>query len=341
MKNLIMKYMAILSNTYLYYSKTTLAIKFFKAALMLMLLFINGCSSMPIKQVPQSETIQNTTQDQKLINEIKALQQAIDRLKSEKSADQDINQIDDQIPPAAENIQRQVNKLENRLLALNRRLNQQTINQQTDEFKLNLENSDQALTDQNQTSLYNNNLIIDSAQQDNLVSLDTLNENKEQNTITLSELLDKYQDQDLIPPAQPKELEKLPGAQIEYTRAYGLYLKGDYTNAVRALSGFLAKFNNDYYTHNAYYWLGMSYFNLNILNLAEIQFRKVLTGFEHSNESQGYKTADAIYMLGRLSEKQNEEAKSIYYYLKVVEKFPKSAIAENARTKIRQKIRIE
>ncbi|MBL0691562.1 MAG: hypothetical protein JJV97_04460 [SAR324 cluster bacterium] len=143
-----------------------------------------------------------------------------------------------------------------------------------------------------------------------------------------------YNDPDLINPAVPLILVNAEGAQIEYTKAYGTYLKNDYPSAIRMFSNFLERFSTDQYSHNAEYWLGMSYFNLNKLDFAEKHFRNVLRKFTHLDSLKGYKTPNTIYMLGNIYERLDDIPKSRYYYWKVVELFPKTASASNARAKL-------
>ena len=63
---------------------------------------------------------------------------------------------------------------------------------------------------------------------------------------------------------------------------------------------------------------------------AEGVFRKVLTLYEHRPTTQGYKTPDSIYMLGKLNQHKNLNQRASYYYKEVIKRFPGSAAARNA-----------
>ena len=91
------------------------------------------------------------------------------------------------------------------------------------------------------------------------------------------------------------------------------------------------RFPDNLDSDNAFYWIGRSHLELNDLKKAETAFRTVLRYYEHRPTSQGYKTPDVIYMLGKLQEKQNLDQQAAYYCEEVIKRFPCYAAASNAK----------
>ncbi|SVE32807.1 uncharacterized protein METZ01_LOCUS485661, partial [marine metagenome] len=52
--------------------------------------------------------------------------------------------------------------------------------------------------------------------------------------------------------------------------------------------------------------------------------------YVHRPTSQGYKTPDAIYMLGKISERRSDNVTVGYYYRTVIARYPGSVAAKNA-----------
>jgi tol-pal system protein YbgF len=107
-------------------------------------------------------------------------------------------------------------------------------------------------------------------------------------------------------------------------------IQKDHPQAILVFENFTKRFPDNLDSDNAFYWIGRSYFELNEFKKAEEAFRKVLTRYEHRPTSQGYKTPDSIYMLGKLSVKLNLEQRAVYYFEEVIKRFPGSAAARNA-----------
>ena len=107
-------------------------------------------------------------------------------------------------------------------------------------------------------------------------------------------------------------------------------IQRQHESAIRIFENYVKRFPEDMDSDNALYWIGHSYFQLNQNQKAERAFRKILTGYEHRPTSQGYKTPDAIYMLGKISERRRDPVASKYYYRTVIARYPGSVAARNA-----------
>ena len=141
---------------------------------------------------------------------------------------------------------------------------------------------------------------------------------------------DSFSDPNLNPPEDPFILIRHPGVKKIYNQGMTAVIQKDHPQAILVFENFTKRFPDNLDSDNAFYWIGRSYFELNEFKKAEEAFRKVLTRYEHRPTSQGYKTPDSIYMLGKLSVKLNLEQRAVYYFEEVIKRFPGSAAARNA-----------
>ena len=139
-----------------------------------------------------------------------------------------------------------------------------------------------------------------------------------------------FSDPDLVPPEDPFILIRHPGVKKIYNQGMTAVIQKDHSQAILVFENFTNRFPDNLDSDNAFYWIGRSYFELNEWKKAEESFRKVLTRYEHRPTSQGYKTPDSIYMLGKLQFQQNLEQRAVYYFEEVIKRFPGSAAARNA-----------
>jgi tol-pal system protein YbgF len=139
-----------------------------------------------------------------------------------------------------------------------------------------------------------------------------------------------FSDPDLVPPEDPFILIRHPGVKKIYNQGMTAVIQKDHSQAILVFENFTNRFPDNLDSDNAFYWIGRSYFELNEWKKAEESFRKVLTRYEHRPTSQGYKTPDSIYMLGKLQLQQNLEQRAVYYFEEVIKRFPGSAAARNA-----------
>jgi len=139
-----------------------------------------------------------------------------------------------------------------------------------------------------------------------------------------------FSDPDLVPPEDPFILIRHPGVKKIYNQGMTAVIQKNHSQAILVFKNFTSRFPDNLDSDNAFYWIGRSYFELNEWKKAEESFRKVLTRYEHRPTSQGYKTPDSIYMLGKLQLQQNLEQRAVYYFEEVIKRFPGSAAARNA-----------
>ena len=143
-----------------------------------------------------------------------------------------------------------------------------------------------------------------------------------------------YSDPDLSIPKNPIILIRHPGVKKIYNQGMTALIQKNHSNAIQIFENFTKRFPNNLDSDNAFYWIGRSYFELNDLEKAEFAFRKVLTLYEHLPTSQGYKTPDSIYMLGKLQLHKNHDKRADYYFEEVIKRFPGSAAARNAKREL-------
>ena len=139
-----------------------------------------------------------------------------------------------------------------------------------------------------------------------------------------------FSDPDLTPPEEPLILIRHPGVKKIYNQGMTALIQKNHLHAISLFKNFTKRFPNNVDSDNAYYWIGRSYFEINELEKAELAFRKVLTLFEHRPTSQGFKTPDSIYMLGKVQFRKNIHKKAEYYWKEVIKRYPGSAAARNA-----------
>ena len=139
-----------------------------------------------------------------------------------------------------------------------------------------------------------------------------------------------FSDPDLDSPEDPFILIRHPGVKKIYNQGMTAVIKKNHEQAIQVFENFTERFPNDLDSDNAFYWIGRSHLELNQVQKAEGAFRKVLTLYEHRPTTQGYKTPDSIYMLGKLNQHKNLNQRASYYYKEVIKHFPGSAAARNA-----------
>ena len=155
-------------------------------------------------------------------------------------------------------------------------------------------------------------------------------ENAPKKVAVTESIENNFSDPNLDPPEDPFILIRHPGVKKIYNQGMTAVIKKNHEQAIQVFENFTERFPNDLDSDNAFYWIGRSHLELNQLEKAEGAFRKVLTLYEHRPTTQGYKTPDSIYMLGKLNQHKNLNQRASYYYKEVIKRFPGSAAARNA-----------
>ena len=157
-----------------------------------------------------------------------------------------------------------------------------------------------------------------------------VSESPQESVKTVETSQNGFSDPDLNIPEDPFILIRHPGVKKIYNQGMTAIIQKDHEKAILIFENFTERFPENLDSDNAFYWIGRSYLELNDLKKAEAAFRKVLRYYDHRPTSQGYKTPDVIYMLGKLQEKQNLDKRAAYYFEEVIKRFPGSAAAKNA-----------
>ena len=140
-----------------------------------------------------------------------------------------------------------------------------------------------------------------------------------------------FHDPDLDPPATPQLLRRRPGVKKLYNQGMDALIKQNYDEAIRMFENLVIQFPDDLDADNAQHWVGHAHFKLRQLEDAELAFRKVLRNYEHLPTSQGYKTPEAILMLGRIMMRRKQTEQARYYWEEVTQRYPGSSAAREAK----------
>ena len=113
-------------------------------------------------------------------------------------------------------------------------------------------------------------------------------------------------------------MKRHPGVKRLYNQGMTAIIQQDYSEAIQHFQNFVRQFPDDSDSDNAYYWIGHAYYKLGQYRKADGAFREVLRKYEHRPTTQGYKTPDTIFMLGKLAQEQEEDKRAIYYFEEVI-----------------------
>jgi len=143
-----------------------------------------------------------------------------------------------------------------------------------------------------------------------------------------------WNDPDTNQPTSPIMLKVIPGAKKKYQEAFKAYSNREFNAAITLFSDFLKQYPNDMDADNSQYWLGQSHYQLENFAQAEQAFRNVLKHYEHKDTKLGYKTPDAMLMLGRIYVHRSMPIKGKFYFEKIIERFPESRSAAKAKREV-------
>lgn len=141
----------------------------------------------------------------------------------------------------------------------------------------------------------------------------------------------KWEDPDLRSPVSPIKPEMVPGAKRRYQSAFKVFSEREYEKSIKLFEDFIMRFPNDQDADNSQFWIGQAYYELGNYLQAEIAFRKVLKNYGHGETKRGYKTPDAVLMLGRLYIVRDMPIKAISYFNYIIANYPNSRSAVKAK----------
>lgn len=126
----------------------------------------------------------------------------------------------------------------------------------------------------------------------------------------------------------PKDKEK--GASEAYLKAFGVYSKNNYNDAIGAFAEFIRTYPGSEFAGNAQYWIGECLYTQKEYARALEAFKKVVDAYP-----KGGKVSDAMLKVGfsLISMKEHDRAKAALEEL--VEKHPKSQAAAKARERLK------
>ena len=140
-----------------------------------------------------------------------------------------------------------------------------------------------------------------------------------------------YEDPDLAEPAKPRVLTANRAAKPLYEKGFVLFGNRQYEQSILVYQNFLNRYPDDIYSDNAQFWIGEAYLRMDKLDEAESAYRKVLREYAHKSTLEGYKTPDAIYRIGQIFAKRNNEKLARYYLQNVAQRFPDTSAGRKAQ----------
>ncbi len=129
----------------------------------------------------------------------------------------------------------------------------------------------------------------------------------------------------------PISLWVMPEAQTSYNQAFKSYSLGKYKKSIILFTKFLKQYPNSQDADNSQFWIGCAQYHLKNYHKAIAAFRAVLQNYKHGKTIDGYKTPDAILMLGKSYLKLNNLAKAKYYFQQTTAYFPNSVSSNKAQ----------
>jgi tol-pal system protein YbgF len=145
-----------------------------------------------------------------------------------------------------------------------------------------------------------------------------------------------YEDPDLTESANPRQLKPNRAAKPLYEKGFGLFGNRQYEQSILVYQNFLTRYPDDIYSDNAQFWIGEAYLRMDKLDEAEASYRKVLREYAHKGTLEGYKTPDAIYRIGQIYAKRNNEKLARYYLDHLARRFPDSSAGRKASHELGQ-----
>lgn len=136
-------------------------------------------------------------------------------------------------------------------------------------------------------------------------------------------------------PIKKIKLKNIVSAKSNYKKAYKLYSKKNYPEAILAFNSYLKIYPQDNAADNAVFWTGLAYWQQNKIKKAKQYFALVIKNYDFISTENGGKTPDALLMLARLEQKQRPDY-SKEYYQKIIELFPQTTAAKRANSSLKK-----
>jgi tol-pal system protein YbgF len=134
---------------------------------------------------------------------------------------------------------------------------------------------------------------------------------------------------DLIKAVQTSAVKRKDNGGAAYTKAIGLFKAGKYPEAIESFTAYLKEYPGSVYAANAHYWIGECHYSRAEYAGALDAFRMVI-----ENYPAGNKVPDAMLKAGYAFRAMNQPDSATSILETLVQKYPESAAAAKARTKL-------
>ena len=128
----------------------------------------------------------------------------------------------------------------------------------------------------------------------------------------------------------PSSPPKVPNDQAAYEAAYQFVTENEYDSAIAAFNRFVKQYPDSTQVSAAHYWLGELHMALEHSDKAIIEFLWVL-----NNDPGSLYAPEAVFKLGTLYKLTGDNLSAKKMFTKVIDDYPKSQAATNARQKLR------
>ena len=119
-------------------------------------------------------------------------------------------------------------------------------------------------------------------------------------------------------------------AMMTYQQAFGYYKNGSFEKSIDLFHAFVRAYPKHEMVSNARYWLGENYYSLSEFAQAITEFKRVLADYPKSK-----KVPDSLLKIGMSYQAIGFDGKAKVFYQQLVEKFPDSNSAAIARDKLK------
>jgi len=143
------------------------------------------------------------------------------------------------------------------------------------------------------------------------------------------------------PPKEREQVKLPPSPQVvqedyqkEYDEAVSLYNQKDLQGAKNKFIEFIRKNPKTPLTDNAYFWLGVTYRDLNELDKAEAVWLTLVERCKRGELPDCNKAPSAYIQLARLYESRGDEKKAREMYERIIKEYPLSEEAELAKKRL-------
>jgi len=130
---------------------------------------------------------------------------------------------------------------------------------------------------------------------------------------------------------QPIQAQTGFDCDLAYDEAFLQVRRSEYENAVANFRKFIDQCPSHASVENAHYWIGESFYSLEKFAEAIDEFELLVNTYRSSHN-----LGRAYYKLARSKEEVGKKAEAVTYYQKIVDDFPQTLEAEQARDRLKE-----